>query len=173
MFINGNCKYHSSCKNEKPFDLEVLSDKLDNTERAPSWLKMRLKPENYYIAFYGSGKFLITGIKDIKMVDIISKRVIKLLNDADIDNSLENVEIKNMVMTDEINLKNSLQDIIVILKASSASYEPETFPGLFYKDADGISYTLFSSGKMIITGFKDQKIAENNLKKFKKLITLF
>lgn len=73
-------------------------------------------------------------------------------------------------MIDEIYLKRSLQDIIMSLKTKSSSYEPETFPGLFYKDDEGLSFTLFSSGKMIITGFKDPKIAENNIKKFKKLL---
>lgn len=32
-----------------------------------AWLKMRLKPENYYIAFYRSGKFLIRGVKDFDL----------------------------------------------------------------------------------------------------------
>ena len=152
------------------FDLEMLSDRLDNTEMAPSWLKMRLKPENYYIAFYRSCKFLITGIKDIKMVNIISKRVIKLLQEKNIDNSFEMVEIKNIVMIDEIKLNSSLRDIIMSLKTASSSYEPEIFPGLFYKDVDGVSFTLFASGKLVITGFKDPKIAKRNMEKFKKLL---
>ena len=33
------------------------------TSHGARWLKMRLKPENYYTAFYKSGKFLITGVK--------------------------------------------------------------------------------------------------------------
>ncbi|MBZ2164490.1 hypothetical protein [Methanobacterium spitsbergense] len=157
-------------KMREPFDLDLLLNKLDHTERAPVWLKMRLKPENYYIAFYGSGKFLITGIKDIKMVENISKRVIKLLHNAKINNTLENIKIKNIVMTDEVNLKKSLNDIIVSLNSSSASYEPEQFPGLFYKDSAGITYTLFSSGKITMTGFIDQELAKKNIKKFKKLL---
>ncbi len=157
-------------KMKEPFDLDMLLNKLDNTEKDSFWVKTRLKPENYYVAFYGSGKFLITGIKDIKTIDIISKRVIGLLQDADIDNTLEIVEIKNIVMTDEIKLNMSLDDIIVALNTTSASYEPETFPGLFYKDSEGINFTLFSSGKIIITGFIDIKLAENNLNKFKELM---
>ena len=101
---------------KEPFDLNLLSNKLDNTEMTKVWLKMRLQPENYYIAFYSSGKFLITGVKDILTVKNIASRVVKLINDVGIKNSLENVEIKNMVMTDEIKLKSSLQEIIVSLK---------------------------------------------------------
>jgi len=157
----------------KPFDLDLLLNKLDNTERAPAWLKLRLKPENQYIAFYRSGKFLITGLKDEKKLENISKRVIKLLDDANIDNSLESIEIKNFVCIDEIILKISLGDILSALNTTSASFEPEQFPGLFYKDNAGISYTLFASGKMIITGFKDINLAKKNLKMFKKLLFSF
>ncbi|MGF7119335.1 hypothetical protein [Methanobacterium oryzae] len=155
---------------KEPFDLDMLLKKLKNTEKASVWVKMRLMPENYYIAFYGSGKFLITGIKDLEIINIISKRVIKLLQDAGIDNNLVNVEIKNIVLTDEIKLENSLNEIIMALDTTSASFEPETFPGLFYKDDEGISYTLFSSGKIIITGVKEPIVAAKSLKKFKKLI---
>ena len=158
-------------KMKKSFDLDLLLNKLDNTERAPSWLKMRLKPENNYIAFYRSGKFLITGLKINKRIDDISKRVINLLIDAGIDNSLENIEIKNIVCTDEFKLDISLGEILSSLNTSTASFEPEQFPGLFYKDDAGISYTLFSSGKIIITGFKDIELAKKNLKKFKKLLS--
>lgn len=42
--------------------------------------------------------------------------------------------------------------------------------GLFYNDEDGICFTLFSSGKMIITGLKDVSKEENNLNNFKELI---
>ena len=57
-------------------------------------------------------------------------------NDVDIDNSMEEVEIKNMVITEEINLKISLQDIIMSLKTSVLILmNLNTVPGLFYKDA--------------------------------------
>ena len=48
----------------------------------------------------------------------------------------------------------------------------ETFPGLFFKDNEGIHYTLFSNGKIVIKGVKDLKLAEVNLKKFKRLISI-
>jgi transcription initiation factor TFIID TATA-box-binding protein len=51
---------------KEPFDLLLISKKMKNSEftsHGARWLKMRLKPENYYTAFYKSGKFLITGVK--------------------------------------------------------------------------------------------------------------
>lgn len=157
---------------ENSFDLDVLLEKLDNTELNSSkrWLKMRLMPENYYIAFYKSGKFLMTGLKSFKELDNVMERVLNILDKANIKNTIKKLKISNVVLTDSINLKSSIETIAISLNDHKISYEPEQFPGLFYKDKNGISYTLFSSGKIIITGSNDIKIAENNLKLFKKLI---
>jgi transcription initiation factor TFIID TATA-box-binding protein len=60
-----------------PLDLGTLASALKGSEFGTSggkWLKMRLQPENYYIAFYKSGKFLITGAKSMQEVDSIARR---------------------------------------------------------------------------------------------------
>lgn len=153
-------------------DLDLLSSKLDNTELTPSknWLKMRLKPDNKYIAFYASGKFLVTGVKTLKELNKTVERVITELMKSDIQVKLKEIKISNIVLSDQIELNLSLDEIIGELNPSNSSYEPEQFPGLFYKDSDGISYTLFSSGKMIVTGLIDIDMAKKNIDKFKELI---
>ena len=154
------------------FDLNTLNEKIENTEisRSGTWLKMRLKPENHYIAFYRSGKFLTTGLKRFEDVEDVTGRVLAKLKAVDIQNPLEKVEIVNIVLTDHVEFNGSLEDVLFSLDSVEASYEPEQFPGLFYKDGNGLSYTLFQSGKMIIAGVRDIEIAEKSLKKFKKLI---
>lgn len=153
-------------------DLELLSSKLENTELTPTkvWLKMRLQPDNKYIAFYASGKFLVTGVKTFEEMNRIVERVIRKLIKSDVHVELNEIKISNIVLSDQIELKLTLDEIINELNAANSSYEPEQFPGLFYKDSDGISYTLFSSGKIIITGLTDLGLAKNNLVKFKELI---
>lgn len=155
------------------FDLTLLANRISEIESSPQrpWLKMRLKPENYYIAFYRSGKFLITGVKDFDLIDQIAKRVLDRLKEAGIAADLESVTIQNVVLVDEVDISTTLENIFVSLDDARASYEPEQFPGLFYKDDDGISYTLFASGKMIVTGLTDIDKAERNIKKFKAQIT--
>jgi transcription initiation factor TFIID TATA-box-binding protein len=72
---------------------------------------------------------------------------------------------------DKVNLNKSLNDLIVALDDKRALYEPEQFPGLMYKDERvGISYLLFPSGKVVITGVKDIKIAKKEYEEFKTLI---
>ena len=54
--------------------MEKLYSQLERAEFALSgakWLKMRIKPENYYVAFYKSGKFLITGVKSEKEINFL------------------------------------------------------------------------------------------------------
>jgi len=159
---------------QEPFDLDLISKRLENTEFPSSgagWLKMRLKPENYYTAFYKSGKFLITGAKDIDKVNEIAQRVLSKLKDADINAKLKNIKINNIVLMDKIELKQSLDNLIISMDDPRASYEPEQFPGMIYKDKEkGINYLLFSSGKIIITGTTDIELAKKNLEEFRLLL---
>jgi len=158
----------------EPFDLDLISKRLEDTEfpsSGPKWLKMRLKPENYYTAFYKSGKFLITGAKNIDKVNEIVQRVLGKLKDANINAKLKNIKINNIVLMDKIELKQSLDNLIISIDDPRASYEPEQFPGMIYKDKEkGINYLLFSSGKIIITGTTDIELAKKNLEDFKNMI---
>lgn len=153
-------------------DLKELSGKLKNTELINSkvWLKMRLQPDNKYIAFYASGKFLVTGVKTFEELSDTVERVIHELLKSDLHVELDEIKVINIVLSDKIELNLTLDEIIIELNASNSSYEPEQFPGLFYKDSDGISYTLFSSGKIIITGLTDIDLAKKNIDKFKELL---
>jgi transcription initiation factor TFIID TATA-box-binding protein len=159
---------------QEPFDLDMLSNKIAGTsfpKNSRTWLKMNLLPEKYYIAFYRSGKFLITGVKNIEAIDGIILRVLNVLKKSDITAIFKTVKIVNMVLMDKLDLKKSLNEIIVSLDDIKASYEPEQFPGLIYKDKHKkINYLLFSNGKIIITGVTDVEYAKKNLEEFKNLI---
>ena len=54
----------------KPLDLIYLHENLKGTQRDPKihWLKYRIPSNNSYIAFYQSGKFLVTA-KSMELVD--------------------------------------------------------------------------------------------------------
>jgi transcription initiation factor TFIID TATA-box-binding protein len=154
------------------FNLTLLAERVSETEFSPEmrWLKMRLKPEDYYVAFYKSGKFLITGVKDFDLIAQIVNRVLARLVEAGIDADLESVTIHNIVLVDEVAINASLENIVRSLGDVQVSYEPEQFPGLLYKDDDGISFTLFSTGKVIVTGITDIGAAKRNIEEFKALV---
>lgn len=159
-------------KLSQPLDLSELHCKLGNSTCTTStghWLKFRLQPENYYVAFYRSGKFLITGPRSYDVIEKIAHRVITLLHNLGYNIKLENIQIHNIVIEGKINISSSLEDLLVDLDRMKASYEPEQFPGLIYKDW-GVSFLLFSSGKFILTGVKAEQNWKNLVEMFNEVV---
>ena len=155
---------------EKFFDLEELLDKLPDCERANVWVKARIPPYNKYTAFYGSGKFLITGVKSEKELNEVAQNVVSYINKYDVNNKIKNININNRVFMDQLDFEVDLDKLIVELNDYDASYEPEQFPGMNFKDNHGITYLLFGSGKITITGVKSLDNFEDYVNEFKELI---
>ncbi len=132
------------------------------------WLKMRLPPNNTYIAFYKSGKFLIT-TKNPEKIPLIAEQVLKLLIGIGLDLKIREINIHNVVIQDTVSLNTSLETLIANLNPRKAEFEPEQFPALVYKDW-GVSFLLFSTGKVIVTGLKDVSDAEGMIERFKEVI---
>jgi transcription initiation factor TFIID TATA-box-binding protein len=153
-----------------PLDLVLLHERIPQTElpgKSP-WLKLRLKPDNTYTAFYKSGKFLIT-TKYPEKINEIAQQVLGILHVAGVDVGIVKIEIHNVVVKAKIPLKTSLESIIANLDPKKAEFEPEQFPALVYRDW-GASFLLFSNGSCIVTGLKDFKDAERVITKFKEVI---
>ncbi len=154
------------------FDLDKLAVALKGSEFCTSsarWLMVRLQPENHYIAFYKSGKFLIAGAKSQEDVEEISERVVSILKAIDIDVVKQKPIIHNVVMVGTIKMNVTLERVVLSLNSSKASYEPEQFSGLIYKDF-GASLILFPGGKVIVAGAKSQRAGEEAADQFRKII---
>ena len=155
---------------EKPFDLDVLLDKLPNSERVNSWIKAKVPPYDKYTLFYNSGKFLITGVKSEQELNDRADNIVSFIKGQGIDNDIKNINIHNRVYTDHMGFKIDLQKLIFELHDYDAIYDPETFRGMNFKDKNSRTYTLFSSGKIIIVGVKSLDDLEKHVKEFKDLI---
>jgi transcription initiation factor TFIID TATA-box-binding protein len=155
---------------QNPFDLHHLHLLLPYTELSQKnpWLKMRLPPHNIYIAFYKSGKFLVTG-KSRSQIDKTSRQVLSILEMAGVPIDGWIIQIHNLVISDQVEMTSSLERLIAYLDPQKTSYEPEQFPALIYKDW-GVSFLLFQSGKMIVSGVKDEIKAKIAIEKFRNLI---
>ncbi len=100
-----------------PLDLGMLAKALKGSEFSPSggrWLKMRLAPENYYTAFYKSGKFLVTGVKSLEEIESIADRVISILRNAQVDADKKEICIQNIVMMGSVKMNASWEKIILL-----------------------------------------------------------
>ena len=107
---------------EKPFDLEELLEKLPNCERANVWVKTRIPPYNKYTAFYGSGKFLITGTKSEQELNEVANNVISFIQKYGVNNDIKNININNRVYIDQLDFEVDLEKLIVELNDYDASY---------------------------------------------------
>lgn len=158
---------------DRPLDLVHLHQNIKGSEQGKShWLKYRLQPENQYVAFYKSGKFLLTGKTVMNDLDGLVNRVHNLITDAGIITEIKEVNVSNIVAQSYFPLQKGLEAILQRLSdenEGTCEYEPEQFPGLNYKNW-GVSFLLFSSGKFIITGAKTKEQLEAAEKNFTELL---
>ena len=155
---------------EKGFDLDELYNKLPNSEKTHVWIKARIPPYEKYTAFYPSGKFLVTGVKNYEELNNVINNVVDYLKNHNIDNEIKTIQINNHVLTDDLEKDVDLNDLTIKLSSNNVSYEPEQFPGLIFKDENNITFMLFSSGKINITGVKSLDNIDECIYSFKKLI---
>lgn len=157
------------------FDLQKVKDSIKDSLFSSGtnvWVKIRLVPEGNYIAFYKSGKFLITGCNSTQEVFTVADRVISILQDLGVYLNKKEIKIHNIVIKDQIDMNTTLEKLMYVLDPSKSNYEPEQFPALIYKDW-GATFLLFSTGKIVITGLKEEKHIENTVDKFKQLISSY
>jgi len=124
----------------------------------------RYNPRNYHGAYillsrgkatiYKSGKYIIYGLTSLDEVDASYREFLTLISPL-IDPSLASPpEIRNIVGMDDFQLEVPLSRLVVALKMEQVEFEPEQFPGLIYRGEAGTAL-IFSSGKVILAGFKD------------------
>lgn len=154
---------------DHPLDLPLIHSRVPGSSfpKNAHWLRMRLE-DNTYIAFYKSGKFLITQKNPDNLVQI-ADRVIQTLKEIDVKVEVRDITIHNIVVMDSLKLNTTLENLIANLDPKKGSYEPEQFPALVYRDW-GVSFLLFSSGKVIVAGAKTVEKAEEGIRNLKKLI---
>ena len=152
-------------------DIAYLHQNIKDTIRDPKvhWLKYRIPKDNSYIAFYQSGKFLITA-KSMEQVNENANYILSILDKIGICTKDWKLAIHNIVIVDSIGIGCIIETLVTNMDAKKASFEPEQFPALIYKDW-GVNFLLFSSGKIVMTGIKSIEQAQEASKKFKQLLT--
>jgi len=124
----------------------------------------KYNPEVYHGAYillsrgkatiYRSGKYIIYGLASLDDVDKSYREFLTLISPI-IDSSLAAApEIRNVVGMDDFQIEIPLSRLVVALRMEHVEYEPEQFPGLIYRGDAGTAL-IFSSGKVILAGFKD------------------
>lgn len=144
---------------DRPLDLDTLRELLPGSTmpatRSP-WLQYRLQPENYYIPFHRSGKFLVNGLRSVDDIRPVADRVLVLLNNAGLDVKATAITVHNTVAVDSLGTPIPMERVFESLLSMKkrVEYEPEQFPAMIVK-RDGFSFLLFPTGKIVLTGVKD------------------
>lgn len=153
--------------------LEKVATKLANTEYNPEQfpgLVLRLASIKVTALVFSSGKIVVTGVKSEELVKDAVKAIQKELARADIKCTKKpEMKVENMVASGDIGLTLNLTDLAFNLP--TAEYEPEQFPGLVYKVPNHhITFLLFSTGKIVCTGAKNEGEIKKSVKKLRKTL---
>jgi transcription initiation factor TFIID TATA-box-binding protein len=116
------------------------------------------------VILFTSGKFSIAGAKSRPQFDDTYNQLIDELNKLGISGLNPSFEVRYMVVSADLHQEIDLERLSIQLGMENIEYEPEQFPGLFYRRDDlEVLYLIFSSGKVNISGPPDQSLIEDAL----------
>lgn len=148
-------------------DLITISEEMgDNANYDPSkhsGMYIRLFDDAPLITVYRTGKYIITGANsEEETYSLRNQFLCRFANETIIDVPDDKwFSVQNCVCTGELTQQLNLNALTLELGLEKTEYEPEQFPGIIYRpeNVEGV-ILLFATGKVIITGCKDQKSAE-------------
>jgi len=137
--------------------------------------QFRYEPEMYHcgyleiydksISIFSSGKYIMVGLKSREEVKKLFSKMIDILDNLDINiNPNDSPTISNMVVYDDINQPINLNNLALYFGLENVTYEPETFPGLIYRNDR--TFNIYSSGKILSFGTNFDNI-KKDLKQLK------
>jgi len=146
-------------------DVSAVADELniDYAQEQFPGMVYRVEQPKVCLLLFRSGKAVATGATSVEDVEVAFQHLRKDL----IDNDFEVWEddrcfstIHNIVMTtdlsDNVEGKIDLSNLMLHLPFERTEYEPEQFPGLIYRlDEPKVVFLIFSSGRCVITGSSD------------------
>ena len=161
---------------DQTLDLNLIESRVPNVTYQPDQfpgLILRLEKPKTTALIFKSGKMVVTGAKSTEQLIEAVKRIIKLLRKHGIRIiSKPRIQIQNIVASGDINAFINLERAAYLLEDSM--YEPEQFPGLIHRMSDPkVVLLIFSSGKMVITGAKQESEVEKAVRNIaRKLLEL-
>ena len=157
----------------KDIPLTKLAKTIPSTEYNPEQfpgLVLRVKQPKSAVLVFSSGNLVCTGTKSIAQVKQVIAQVIKILKKINVKiTSKPKVTVQNIVASGSINMMLNLN--LLSLTLENTEYEPEQFPGLVYKlENPPATFLLFSNGKLVCTGTKNNKQLEDSMNQLVKTL---
>ena len=152
---------------DQDIDIDALEAELPNHVYKPEQFPgiiFRLDKPRATALIFRSGKMVVTGTKSISQLIEAVKRIIRTI-DRILSKYGSGVHGKPRVQVQNIVAGGDLHAYVNLEKAAyyleDCMYEPEQFPGLIHRMRDPrVVLLIFSSGKMVITGAKEEAEVE-------------
>ena len=157
-------------------DLVSLAMGLDGAEYEPEQfpgLVYRIKDPKSAFLLFKSGKLVCTGTRSPAEAQAALDRAIENLKDTGIRiPGKPNLNIVNIVASADFGIDNmNLNQVAMGLGLENIEYEPEQFPGLVYRMRNPkVVMLLFSTGKVICTGGKEDEDVKQALMNMKGIL---
>jgi len=115
------------------------------------------------VMLYSSGKYSLAGAESaeeaIEVNSIFIGHLEEMLGQSLSENEFE---VRYLVGTGDLGNEINLNQISIAMGMAQTEYEPEQFPGLFYRPDDQDWFCLlFASGKVVFSGIKDKHELED------------
>jgi transcription initiation factor TFIID TATA-box-binding protein len=154
-------------KINREFELEAIANDIDSyscnfSKKDSPGVYIKLYEDAPTITIYRTGSCNIRGATSKEEL-LENKSILEdRLSSLGIKETISNFTITNLVFTSDLEQDIDLNKLAIKLGLEYVEYEPEQFPGLVYRLDKGI-ILIFSSGKLVLTGFTDTEGAKQAL----------
>lgn len=139
-----------------------------NPEKFPGLILRIEKPKASFLIF-STGSMVITGLKNVLLAEKAVKNVLEMLKKFGLKLPEPKIKIENLVASGNLHTSIDLNKAVIFME--SVMYEPEVFPGLIYYMQDPRAvFLIFSTGKIVCTGVKDEESVKEAILKLNKVI---
>lgn len=143
-------------------DLDEIAASLPNIEFNPSnynGIIYRMDEPEAVLFMYSKGTIVAVGYKSREASIEAIRKTVELIREKRITVESEPViQVHNILAT--VTTGSSINIELASMKLEYSVYEPEQFPGLVYKPTPGIAVSLFSQGKITVTGARTESEVE-------------
>ena len=151
----------------------VKSSRVEYNPKSFSGVIYRVDDPRVSLLIFDSGKVMCAGAKCRDDVDRALCKLLEKFNAGKIEiKSYPTIEVQNIVAAGNLGFKVNLD--VLAMECENMEYEPEQFPAVILRlDDPEVSVSIFSTGKINITGAKSEEsvkreagITENLIKEY-------
>ncbi|KAL3045988.1 hypothetical protein OYC64_004071 [Pagothenia borchgrevinki] len=153
-------------------DLKIIARQLWNVQHMTQKnyiLILRVREPQATVMIHRNGTLVIIGAKSPESARVAARRCARKIQKLCVPVRFLNFKITNLMATC-CSFPVNLQQLALY---HPCSYEPELFPGLFFRGFPGVSVSIFVTGKITVTGVKSEAELKSLLETLGPILTRF